>query len=183
MIGPARFAKILVLTAAPTFATALADAPLTAQNSTIQDSAAFPRGTWSFGGSLGLPWSPTEFELLAFTVGAHLTRVPVHTVGLDIAIGTLPILLSGIPNLGARAALAFMANTPSALLFPSVGVSYTTATYLERTEAAIGVHVGATAIVRRGIRVGVTAHWLYRQPTLLFEVGYQPPRRPAGPGA
>ena len=143
-----------------------------------QDTTAVAAGEWRVGGSVGVPGLGMQAYPTAFTVGVHFTRIPASGAGLDLSLGTSPHAAARAAFiLGARGSITLPMEAGPAVVLPGAGVSYVGVAASGR-EAAFGAHVGAAAIGARGLRGGLTIHWLGRErwPVWLLEVGYQPLR-------
>ena len=142
-------------------ATCLVTTPVAAQ-----DSSAVARGGWLVGGSVGVPGHGGEFEPELFTVGVHWTHVRRGRPGVDFSLGTVPrVLIEGLVVMGARAGVAVpVALSPTVTLLPSGGVSVLGGFGGGGGGGTGGYNIGAAVVMQtaagRGLRTGVTWHWL-----------------------
>ena len=142
---------------------------------TAQDSTGAAVSGWRIGGSIGVPGWGGEVLFPAATVGMHFAYLPRGPLGLDLSVGTAPVLIAlGGLNIGARAGVAVPVRTASLLVVPSAGASMIGAVSTPRPDGSTGGYVGVAFVADTGTRTGVTMHWLGGdpRPVWLFEVGF-----------
>jgi hypothetical protein len=135
---------------------------------------------WLTGVLLGLPGYKGEMAPQLFTIGAQFTRMREGLPGADIAIGTMPYVMSaGIIPVGVRAGVTVpVAPSSHLLLLPSVGASFIGAAGTGGGGGTAGVNVGLATVLLAtpsfGLRTGVTLHGFpdVRGALWLAEVGF-----------
>jgi hypothetical protein len=135
---------------------------------------------WLTGVLLGLPGYKGEVEPRLFTIGAQFTQVRKGRPGTDIAIGTMPYVMSaGVIPLGMRLGVTVpMLPASRLLVLPSVGLSLVGVVGPGGGAGIGGPNAGLATVLLAtpsfGLRTGVTFHGFtdVRGAVWLAEVGF-----------